>query len=103
MNESVKNTLVQALLVTVIAINLMLAGVLAVRSQVQTGGVTPAMARPGSAALQPETRLEYQGTTEEKNWRVEHYRKVEVFRDEKGREVKTRPTDEEIHIRYWRK
>ncbi|MDA8353545.1 MAG: hypothetical protein M0Z65_10260 [Firmicutes bacterium] len=97
-----KNHWIQALLVTAIAINLMLVGILIVRHQVEPAGVIPASAKPGQTALRSEIQLQYQGTTQERNWEVEHYRKVEVFLDKKGRVVKTKPTGEEKHVRYWK-
>lgn len=101
MNESLKQTLIRTLLVTVVAVNMMLSGMLVARSQVEPGGTAPVMGQPGNPVLQKEYRMDYEGVTREGDWRVEHYRMVEVLRDPEGDEVRTRPTREKTHLRYW--
>ncbi|WP_141201606.1 hypothetical protein [Paludifilum halophilum] len=100
MNESLKPTMIQTVLGTVIAVNLMLGGILIAREQIVMPEATPALGQP-SAQTRTEYRMELEGTDRKGNWRVEHYRKIKVQLDEKGRLVEKKPTSEQIHLRYW--
>ncbi|QKI82095.1 hypothetical protein [Kroppenstedtia eburnea] len=102
MEQSWKQTLIQTLLVTVIAVNMMWIGLLVARNRLEPAGTAPVMGRPGTPASQKEVRLQYEGVTSEGEWEVEHYRTIEILRDEKGREIQSRPTGEETHLRYWK-
>lgn len=102
MEPSWKQTWIQSLLVTVIAVNLMWIGLLVARSQMQPTGSAPAMGQPATPASSQEVRQKYEGVTREGKWEVEHYRTIEILRDAKGQEIRSRPTGEETHLRYWK-
>ena len=102
MDLSWKQTLIQTLLVTVIAVNMMWVGLLVARSQLEPAGTAPVVGQPGSPASQKEFRLRYEGVTREGAWEVEHYRMIEIIRNAKGEKIRTRPAGEETHLRYWK-
>jgi hypothetical protein len=84
------------------AINLMLI------SMIVAGNVTvlpesiPTWSQPGTPQLTTDYRMEWEGRTQEGDWVVEHYRHVQVIRDEKGEVLEQKPTSEMTHLRYWR-
>ncbi|MFC4078044.1 hypothetical protein [Salinithrix halophila] len=103
MGESVKNGWVQVLLGTVVAVNLMLGGLLVARQLVVLPQAVPATGKSAEPSLRTETQLEWEGTSTEGNWRIDHYRKIDVQIDDKGKIVDRQPSSEWTHIRYWNK
>ncbi|SDX18982.1 hypothetical protein SAMN05444487_111143 [Marininema mesophilum] len=102
MDASLKKNGLSVILGTVVAINMMLAGLL-IANQVVTLPALPVSSESAHPALQTEVQLEWVGSRIVGNWRIEQYRKMEVQLDEKGKIVKKRPTPEMTYMRYWNK
>ncbi|QKG84376.1 hypothetical protein GXN76_07725 [Kroppenstedtia pulmonis] len=95
-----KPTIIQTLLITVLAINLMLTGILFARNQISMPEAAPTMGKP-VGTTRTEYQMELENVTREGKWQVQHYRKIQLFYDAKGQVVKKEPTDEQTHLRYW--
>ncbi|SMO43376.1 hypothetical protein [Melghirimyces algeriensis] len=104
MNVSIKKNWTSTLLVTVIAFNMMMIGLIIAQHQIALKETAPVTTSPTSASPNQriDTRTEFRGSRRVGNWEVEHYQKVEVIRDKQGHEIKTRPTGEDTYIRYWK-
>ena len=110
-----KKTLFQSSLITLIAINLMLSGLLISQKWIRID--SDMIAVTSLAKTSKSKRVDYHmewidtihrsesakssPTGKDGSWRVEHYREMEYTFDHNGRLISVKPTSKEEYLRYW--
>ncbi len=101
MNDRWKQTLIQGILVTAVAVNLMFGALLIVNKQMEIPETTQPTTGIPKPAQKTDFQMELVDVSYQDNWRIEHYRKVEHLYDHQNNLVKKTPTSEMIYLRYW--
>lgn len=109
-----QSVLKSTVLITVIAINLMLGGLLVSKNIIKINGITPAIAAPSEHTARIDFVMEFTGekthtenpnnsmTGHEEIWLVEHYKEYEIHYNKQGEVIFKEPTGKEENIRYWK-
>ncbi|SFJ86594.1 hypothetical protein [Thermoflavimicrobium dichotomicum] len=97
-----KDILLRSSIVTAIAVNMMLGGMLLAREQVYIEKAVPSFAGPAEPHLQTEYAWELYKASIEEPYIVEHYKEYEYTYEKNGRLISKRPTNQHQYLRYWR-
>jgi hypothetical protein len=95
------NHLKASLIGTFVFVNLVLVLFLWERNTVKIESDVPSLAEVKTPTTKSEIISEKTNTTKQGDYIVEDYATVEVWYDQKGKEIKRSPTGEHTYLRYW--
>jgi hypothetical protein len=97
-----KKSLMQAIVFTLLAVDLMLGGLLLAKHQLPPEKVVPSFAKSSEPNLEIGYTWELYKASIEGPYLVEHYKEYECIYNKSGHLLSKRPTNEETYLRYWR-
>ncbi|MBN2909619.1 hypothetical protein JQC72_08775 [Polycladomyces sp. WAk] len=101
MKPGMKQILMQSVIFTALAVNVMLGALLWARGQVSLPATAPTAAVPVLPGERVEVRDRFEGVERHGDWWIETYEKVEYRYDRYGRLLEALPTGEKTYLRYW--